>query len=102
MYEKRSVTIKNGKIERIVGICQDITERVLSGQSLTVTKQLLSNTLSNIQDGFVILDENSNYLYVNNLAADLLDKNIEYLIILKFDLYKKNEKVNSVGKLNIN
>ncbi|RXP64496.1 PAS domain S-box protein [Lutibacter sp. HS1-25] len=80
LYEKRSVTVKNGKIERIVGICQDITERILSGQSLTVTKQLLSNTLSNIQDGFVILDENSNYLYINNVAADLLGKSIEDLL----------------------
>jgi PAS domain S-box-containing protein len=80
LFEKRSVIIKNGRIQRIVGICQDITERVLSGQSLNVTKQLLSNTLSSIQDGFVILDKNSNYLYANQVAADLLGKTIEDLI----------------------
>jgi len=74
LYEKRSVVIKNGRIDRIVGICQDISERVLAGKSLSATKQLLSNTLSNIQDGFVILDKHSNYLYVNKEAANLLGK----------------------------
>jgi len=80
LYEKRSVIIKNGRVERIIGICQDITERVVSEKSLSVTKQLLSNTLSSIQDGFVILDENSNYLYVNQVAAKLLGKDEEELI----------------------
>ena len=76
LYEKRSAIIEDGIVKRIVGICQDITERVVSGQSLSVTKQLLSNTLSSIQDGFVILDENSNYLYVNQSAAKLLRKEV--------------------------
>ena len=80
LYEKRSVVIKDGRVERIIGICQDISERVISGKSLSVTKQLLSNTLSSIQDGFVILDENSNYLYVNQVAAKLLGKKEEELI----------------------
>lgn len=80
LYEKRSAIIEDGKVKRIVGICQDITERVVSGQSLSVTKQLLSNTFSNIQDGFVILDENSNYLYVNQFAASLLRKEVDELV----------------------
>jgi PAS domain S-box-containing protein len=80
LFEKRSITVNNGKIERIVGICQDITDRVLAGQSLNVTKKLLSNTLSSIQDGFVILDDKSNYLYVNQFAAHLLGKSIEDLL----------------------
>ena len=80
IYEKRSAIISNGKVQRIVGTCQDITERTLSEKKLTTTKKLLSNTLSSIQDGFVILDNNSNYLYVNRVASELLEKTEEELI----------------------
>ena len=79
--EKRSIVIENGKILKIVGICQDVTESVLSEQKLNTTKNLFSNTLSSIKDGFVILDYNSNYLYINQEAAGLLKvKNPEKLI----------------------
>ncbi len=67
-------------LKNVIVTIEDITERVISGQSLSVTKQLLSNTLSSIQDGFVILDENSNYLFVNHVAASLLRKNDDELI----------------------
>lgn len=79
--EKRSVQIKNGRIVKIIGICQDITECVLSEQKLNITKNLFSNTLSSIKDGFVILDKNSNYLYINEEAENLLKiKNKQALI----------------------
>ena len=80
IYEKRSALISNGRIERIVGICQDITGRVLSEQKLNNTKKLLSNTLSSIKDGFVILDSNSNYIHLNSVACKLLGKNEEELL----------------------
>ncbi|WP_111707293.1 PAS domain S-box protein [Lutibacter citreus] len=80
VYEKRTVIIENGKIVRIIGICQDITENVISEKKLNTTKNLLSNTLSSIKDGFVILDHNSNYLYLNKEAADILGKPVESLI----------------------
>ncbi|MFD1293087.1 PAS domain S-box protein [Lutibacter holmesii] len=80
VYEKRSVIISNGKVQRVVGICQDVTERVLSEKKLNKTKKILSNTLSSIQDGFVILDKNSNYLYLNSIACKLLGKNEAELI----------------------
>jgi len=70
--EKRSIQIKDGKILKIIGICQDVTESVYIEQKLNVTKNLLSKTLTSIKDGFVILDHNSNYLYLNNEAANLL------------------------------
>ncbi|WP_456378890.1 PAS domain S-box protein [Lutibacter sp.] len=79
--EKRSVQLKNGRIVKIIGICQDITESVLSEQKLNTTKNLFSNTLSSIKDGFVILDKNSNYLYINKEAENLLNiKNKQALI----------------------
>ncbi|WP_082703880.1 PAS domain S-box protein [Lutibacter profundi] len=79
--EKRSVQIKDGRIVKIIGICQDITENVHIEQKLNVTKNLLSKTLTSIKDGFIILDYNSNYLYLNNEAAKLLGvKNPEEVI----------------------
>jgi len=80
IYEKRSVIIQNEKILRIVGTCQDVTDRVLSEIKLSTTKKLLSNTLSSIKDGFVILDKNGNYLYVNKVATKLLGKSESDLI----------------------
>lgn len=80
IYEKRSVLISKGRIQRIVGTCQDITDRVVSEQKLNSTKKLLSNTLSSIKDGFVILDHNSNYVYLNSLACRLLGKKEEELL----------------------
>jgi PAS domain S-box-containing protein len=80
IYEKRSVIIENNKIIRVIGILQDITESVLAEQKLNTTKNLLSNTLSSIKEGFVILDSNSNYLYVNKEAATFLGKKAQDLI----------------------
>lgn len=80
IYEKRTVIIENGRVLRIIGISQDITANVLSEQKLDTTKNLLSNTLSSIKDGFVILDNNSNYIYINQKAADYLGKSVENLL----------------------
>ena len=80
IHEKRSIIIENDKISRIIGIGQDVTENVIFEQKLNTTKNLLSNTLSSIKDGFVILDKNSRYLYVNEKAAKLLGKSAKSLI----------------------
>ncbi|MFO7674572.1 MAG: PAS domain S-box protein [Lutibacter sp.] len=78
--EVRRAIIENQKIIKIIGIGQDISERVLNEQKLNTTKSFLSNTLSSIKDGLVILDRDSKYIYVNQKAADLLGKNVEALI----------------------
>tara|TARA_R110001583_G_scaffold103863_3_gene251157 strand:- start:44375 stop:48454 length:4080 start_codon:yes stop_codon:yes gene_type:complete len=80
IHEKRSSIIAHGKVVRIVGICQDITERILSEKKLSEAKNILSNTLTNIQDGLVILDHNSNYTYINKKAEDFLGKNSKDLL----------------------
>ncbi|NOR28775.1 MAG: PAS domain S-box protein [Lutibacter sp.] len=80
LNEKRTAVIKNGRILKIIGICHDVTESVLSEQKLNTTKNLFSKTLSSIKDGFVILDYNSNYLYVNEQASNLLGRSSEELI----------------------
>ena len=80
ILEKRSIVFEKNKISRIIGIAQDITTNVISEQKLTTTKNLLSNTISSIKDGFVILDKNSNYLYTNKQAANLLGETTTDLI----------------------
>jgi PAS domain S-box-containing protein len=78
--EIRRAILGNQQIVKIIGIGQDITEHVLNEQKLNTAKTFLSNTLSSIKDGLVILDRDSNYTYVNEKAADLLGKSAEELI----------------------
>jgi PAS domain S-box-containing protein len=72
IHEKRSIVSDKNRTYRIVGIVQDISENVIFEQKLNTTKNLLSNTISSIKDGFVILDKNSNYLYANQQASKIL------------------------------
>ena len=78
--EIRRAVIENQRLVKIIGIGQDITERVLNEQKFNATKNFLSNTLTSIKDGLVILDRESKYIYVNQKAADLLGKSVESLI----------------------
>lgn len=78
--EIRSAIIENHRLVKIIGIGQDITERVLNEQKLNTTKNFLTNTLTSINDGLVILDKDSLYVYVNQKAADLLGKSAKELI----------------------
>ena len=65
--EKRNVNVDNNRIVSVIGTAQDITESVLSEEKLSITKNLLSDTISSIKSGFVLLDANSNYTYINNI-----------------------------------
>ena len=78
--EKRNVYVENNRIVSIIGIAQDITESILSEEKLNVAKNLLSDTISSIKSGFVLLDASSNYIYINNKAAELLGKSVQHLI----------------------
>ena len=79
ILEKRNIILENNKISKIIGTVQDITENVIFEQKLNTTKTLLSNTIASIKDGFVILDNNFNYLYTNKQAAKLLGKTTDNL-----------------------
>ncbi len=80
ILEKRNIILENNKISKIIGTVQDITENVVFEQKLNTTKNLLSNTMASIKDGFVILDKKTNYLFVNKQAAKLLGKKTTDLI----------------------
>lgn len=67
-------------LENVIVSVENITERVIKDQKFNTTKNFLSNTLTSIKEGLVILDRDSKYIYANQKAADLLGKNIEELI----------------------
>ncbi|MDP3944770.1 MAG: PAS domain S-box protein [Lutibacter sp.] len=67
-------------LENVIVSVENITERVQNEQKLNIAQNFLSNTLTSIKDGLVILDRDSNYIYVNEKAADLLGKNAQDLI----------------------
>jgi len=78
---KFSVEAENNTLENVIVSAENITDRIISNKKLDTTKNLFSNTLSSIKDGFVILDNNSNYLYINKEATNLLNiKNAQNLI----------------------
>ena len=78
--EKRNVLIENGKIIKVIGIAQDITDSALAEQEVTDTKNLLSETISSIKEGFILLDHNLNYIFINKRAANLLGKSVDELL----------------------
>ncbi|MBI9040918.1 PAS domain S-box protein [Lutibacter sp.] len=80
LTEKRSVIVEDGKIVKIIGIAQDVTESVLAEHEINLTKDLLSDTISSIKEGFILLDSNANYVYLNQRAADLLGRSVDYLL----------------------
>ena len=78
---KFSVESENNTLENVIVSAENVTDRINSNRKLDTTKNIFSNTLSSIKDGLVILDHNSNYLYINQEAAVLLNiKNPQKLI----------------------
>jgi PAS domain S-box-containing protein len=78
--ETRNVICEGERILKIIGIFQNVTESYLAEKKLNDTKTILSNTLSSIHDGFIILDKQSNYIYINEQAEKLLGKPASALI----------------------
>jgi len=72
-----NIKLKNGTL---IGIGIDITERKKTKLELNETKNILLNTLENMTDGFVSLDTNWHYNYVNKKAGELFGKTPENLI----------------------
>ncbi len=64
-----------GRIVRIQGALQDITERKLAALTTQKVADRLSNTLESITDGFYAVDTNWRFTYVNRAAEILLGEN---------------------------
>lgn len=64
-----------GRIVRIQGALQDITERKLAALQTQMLEHRLSNTLERITDGFFTLDHDWRFIYFNREAERLLGRN---------------------------
>jgi len=66
-----------GNVIQIINSVEDISDRVFSQrkvqESLQRAQSLMTNVLTSISDGFVALDPNWNYTYVNERGAALLN-----------------------------
>jgi PAS domain S-box-containing protein len=68
---------EEGDVIQIINSVEDITDRVFAQRSiqenLQKTQSLITNLLTSISDGFVALDVNWNYTYINERGAALLN-----------------------------
>lgn len=67
------------EVKQIINSVEDITTKVLEERKIKVTleqtRSLMENVLSSVSDGFVALDKQWNYTYVNERGAALLNNN---------------------------
>ncbi|MDV7188010.1 PAS domain S-box protein [Lutibacter sp. TH_r2] len=75
--EWTNIILENGTK---IGIGLDITEKKKTKIELNKTKNILLNTLENMTDGFVSLDPEWNYNFVNKKAGEIFGKKPEELI----------------------
>ncbi len=60
---------QEGRVQTILGVTRDITERRLAEQELQTSRERYGNILDNMLEGCQILDRDWYYLYVNEAAA---------------------------------
>lgn len=67
------------EVKQIINSVEDITTKVLEERNIKVTleqtRSLMENVLSSVSDGFVALDKQWHYTYVNERGAALLNNN---------------------------
>ncbi len=75
--EWTNIRLENGTQ---IGIGLDITERKIANDKLLKSNSFLVNTLENMTDGYVSLNNNWVYTYVNQKAGELLGRNPQELV----------------------
>jgi PAS domain S-box-containing protein len=72
----RSFPLRNGagKVVRITGIAEDITERKLVQEALQRANQQVTSILNNITDGFAALDKQWRFTYINQHASRVIGR----------------------------
>lgn len=66
--------------DEILLICRDITERKEIEEKLKASNQININILESITDGFVVLDKEDRFIYVNKAISAFLDRNLAQLL----------------------
>ncbi|MGV6845945.1 MAG: PAS domain S-box protein [Lutibacter sp.] len=67
-------------LENVVVTVKNTTNLVASNKKLFKLERLLIHSLNNIEEGYVLLNKNDKYLFVNNKAEKLLGKKAKLLI----------------------
>jgi PAS domain S-box-containing protein len=75
-----------GKVESLLGIIQDITERKLNDEALAKTENNLRSLFENTQTGYLLMDTNFTIVEFNNLME-------KYFTIADNKILKKNENI---------
>lgn len=70
----------DGRVLRLIGACHDITERWQADQKLAGTSAQLHELLTNMADGFVRLDCDWRYTFVNKRAGEIFQRRPEELL----------------------
>jgi PAS domain S-box-containing protein len=90
----RAIVGEGGRTVRLVGTCQDITERLenelererllerekRARQQCETSSRMLHNILERVSDGFVALDTEWRYTHVNEKAGEMLGRRPDLLI----------------------
>jgi PAS domain S-box-containing protein len=75
-----------GKVDRLLGIVQDITERKLNDEALAKTENNLRSLFENTQTGYLLMDTNFTIVEFNKLME-------KYFTIADNKILKKNENI---------
>ena len=75
--EWTNIKLKNGTQ---IGIGLDITDKKKTQEELNITKDTLLNTFENMTDGFMMLDKDFNYTFLNTKAGELMGREPDSLL----------------------
>ena len=65
---------ENGKLNGLIGVATDITSRKKTESELEISHRNLISTLESMRDGFVSLDSEWRYTYMNNIAGKIFGR----------------------------
>ncbi|CCO08936.1 PAS domain S-box protein [Desulforamulus hydrothermalis] len=74
IFQKALYCDHNGQAQGIVGVCLDITEETRLAKELVRANEELTRLLESICDGFVALDQQLRFIYLNQAAKQIFSK----------------------------